>query len=426
MNRHDAASIVFSLVAVVVLVGLFNMYGCAGSGETGESNLRDTTASDLQNTAFTFADGGVFHAVLADQEATLEFGQFDASNSASFRLQSGGLIASGTATHQSPLTLTPRIIEPGLPFTIDQDMRFNAEIDNDTGSLALENTQTTITTTSTPGMAVANPPVLLLATFNGAQEVPPVTTTASGTATLTFDAEQTKIVFMLQYTGLTAVQEAHIHVGAVADRGDIVFFLCTNSTTPVPENTPPCPETAGMVTGTLTATELQHPASGSGIVISTFADAVSVMLNSNTYGEVLTEAFPDGEIRGQIGHTTTQPPPMVSFAADILPIFTSIDLGFGFIGCGNADCHAGSNPPAGLNLTASQAYNNLVGVPSTQNPLLNRVEPGDPENSYLFRKHTGEGITGARMPLTNPTFFDDNADLLELERLWIEQGALNN
>jgi hypothetical protein len=30
------------------------------------------------------------------------------------------------------------------------------------------------------------------------------------------------------------------------------------------------------------------------------------------------------------------------------------------------------------------------------------------------------------MPLDNSTFFDDNPDFLELERRWIEQGALNN
>jgi hypothetical protein len=58
---------------------------------------------------------------------------------------------------------------------------------------------------------------------------------------------------------------------------------------------------------------------------------------------------------------------------------------------------------------------------------LNRVEPGAPEMSYLFKKHRGdEEISGQRMPQNNPGFFDVRTDLLEIERRWILEGAPDN
>jgi hypothetical protein len=85
-----------------------------------------------------------------------------------------------------------------------------------------------------------------------------------------------------------------------------------------------------------------------------------------------------------------------------------------------------------MNLEAGMAYMNLVGQPSTETlsdgvTRLNRVEPGAPEMSYLFKKHRGgEDISGERMPRGNPGFFDVRTDLLEIERRWILEGALDN
>jgi hypothetical protein len=158
-----------------------------------------------------------------------------------------------------------------------------------------------------------------------------------------------------------------------------------------------------------TASLVPRPDAG----IATFADAVAMLLRGGMYINVHTPANPSGEIRGQL--EPVQPALEVSFALDIQPIFNN-----------NCSCHL-FGTPAGLSLAADQSYTNLVGVPSTQVPGLNRVEPGDPDNSYLFMKHTGApGIIGSRMPQDNPTFFEQNPDLLELERQWIRQGALNN
>ena len=49
-------------------------------------------------------------------------------------------------------------------------------------------------------------------------------------------------------------------------------------------------------------------------------------------------------------------------------------------------------------LSPGRAYAMTVGVASIETPQLARVTPGDPANSYLYRKITGAGITGDRMP----------------------------
>ena len=74
-------------------------------------------------------------------------------------------------------------------------------------------------------------------------------------------------------------------------------------------------------------------------------------------------------------------------------------------------------------LTAGRAYANIVGVSSVEMPQLQRVMPGDPSNSYLYRKITGAGITGDRMPLNQPPLSEAQ---IALVRDWIRRGAPND
>src|SRR3979409_1364577 len=52
-------------------------------------------------------------------------------------------------------------------------------------------------------------------------------------------------------------------------------------------------------------------------------------------------------------------------------------------------CHIGGSAPEGLQLDAAHSYNLLVGVPSNEQPSLLRVNPGDPNDSYMVRKIEG-------------------------------------
>src|ERR1700733_4261779 len=49
-----------------------------------------------------------------------------------------------------------------------------------------------------------------------------------------------------------------------------------------------------------------------------------------------------------------------------------------------AGCHGGSNPSSNLALDAMHSFDDLVNVPSTEQPTLDRVKPFDPANSYLI------------------------------------------
>lgn len=104
--------------------------------------------------------------------------------------------------------------------------------------------------------------------------------------------------------------------------------------------------------------------------------------------------------------------------------FSSINSQIFQVRC--VSCHntAGSAVNGGLNLESSVAYQNLVNTPSTEQPGLRRVNPGDPDASYLVRKLEGTaGITGARMPLGGAPLTSDQINTI---RQWITNGAQNN
>ncbi len=64
-----------------------------------------------------------------------------------------------------------------------------------------------------------------------------------------------------------------------------------------------------------------------------------------------------------------------------------------------------------------------MNVPSSQQPALDRIEPGAVAASYLHRKVTGEpSITGTSMPPTPLSPL--SAGELALLSAWIEGGAL--
>lgn len=65
-------------------------------------------------------------------------------------------------------------------------------------------------------------------------------------------------------------------------------------------------------------------------------------------------------------------------------------------------CHQDAAQAQGLSLQRTSALANLLGVPSQESKLV-RIAPGDPQQSYLFRKisgtHLAAGGAGARMPM---------------------------
>lgn len=87
--------------------------------------------------------------------------------------------------------------------------------------------------------------------------------------------------------------------------------------------------------------------------------------------------------------------------------------------CATAGCHGEMAPAAGLDLTADVSRDNLF-QPSTQNPEIPLVTPGNPTNSYLMTKLTGDGFAGQQMPLGAAQLSEAE---LNIVRLWISYGA---
>lgn len=92
--------------------------------------------------------------------------------------------------------------------------------------------------------------------------------------------------------------------------------------------------------------------------------------------------------------------------------------------CALSGCHAGSDAQLDQNLSAGQSFSNIVNVRSVERSDLFRVEPGNPDDSYLFMKIIGDpDIVGARMPLGRAALSDQQ---IEIVREWIANGAEDN
>ncbi|MGD2134623.1 MAG: hypothetical protein PVF27_00610 [Gemmatimonadales bacterium] len=108
-----------------------------------------------------------------------------------------------------------------------------------------------------------------------------------------------------------------------------------------------------------------------------------------------------------------------TLSGDVQPILTA--------NCALSGCHAGSSPAQGMNLAEGQTHQNTVDVPSSEAAGVDRIEPGQPDESYLVHKiqgtQTSVGGSGSRMPLGGNPLTQEQIDLI---RAWIADGAGNN
>ncbi len=106
-----------------------------------------------------------------------------------------------------------------------------------------------------------------------------------------------------------------------------------------------------------------------------------------------------------------------SYSADVQPIFTANCL----------ECHSGPDAERDQDLSEGVSYDMIVNVPAVELETMDRIEPGDVENSYLIDKlkgtHRDVGGSGARMPQGGP-FLD--AATIGIIEAWVEAGALND
>jgi CHRD domain len=147
-------------------------------------------------------------------------------------------------------------------------------------------------------LAIAAPVVVgdsdqeFTASLNGYLEVPSISTTARGS--FRAEIEGSTIRYRLSFRDLsTPSLFSHIHFARPDVNGGISAFLCGGG------GKPACPTTGGTVTGTIVAADVIGP-TDKGIQVGEFAELLRAMRNGATYVNVHSQAWPPGEIRGNI------------------------------------------------------------------------------------------------------------------------------
>jgi hypothetical protein len=155
-----------------------------------------------------------------------------------------------------------------------------------------------------PGVASGDDKIR--ARLTGYEEVPPVSTVASGEFEGRISGDESLITYELSYSGLQGtVQQAHIHFAQKAVNGSIVIWLCQTATTPAPVTvaglTPFCPQ-SGTVTGQITAANVITAGTASQqIVAGELAEVIAAIRAGRAYVNVhSTPLTPGGEVRGQL------------------------------------------------------------------------------------------------------------------------------
>jgi hypothetical protein len=155
-----------------------------------------------------------------------------------------------------------------------------------------------------PGLAGAE---TIAASLTGYEEVPSVSTPASGEFKAMVGRNDQSIDYELTYSGLVGtVQQAHIHFAQPGVNGSIVLWLCETATTQHPvvalrDVTPECPQ-SGTVTGHLTADNVVTAGTASQqILAGELAEVIAAIRAGFAYVNVhATPLNPVGEIRGQV------------------------------------------------------------------------------------------------------------------------------
>ncbi len=122
----------------------------------------------------------------------------------------------------------------------------------------------------------------------GFEEVPKVTTPASGEAVFQFSKEGNELTYKLTVRNILNVTAAHIHDGKYGKNGPPIVSLFTG---PKKEHE----FTGTLAEGTITAKDLMGPLKG-----KLFSHFIQMIEDGHAYVNVHSETHPDGEIRGQI------------------------------------------------------------------------------------------------------------------------------
>jgi hypothetical protein len=333
------------------------------------------------------------------------------------------------------------------------------------------------------GQVVPEDIVVLFSPMDGDQVVPPVVTSAAGLTATTANLATRRFVVVVNASGVDDATSAGLHQASAGNNGPEVLPLVQTAENPgqwsaeteplqadawsayrggsvyTQVATPAAPggeirgqvvpTDAGDFDGEAPTVQITAPAAGdvSGTVTieATAADNIGVTeVRFLADGELIgtdatapytadwdTTAVSNGDVSltaeavDASGNTGTSVAVVVTVANAAPVTLSQIQAEVFTPSCAVSGCHdgGGSGLPRGMDLTAGNSHGSLVNVMSVQ-VNFDRVEPGDPDASYLIDKLEGTQAGGtSRMPLGGSAL--DQATINRV-RQWITEGALDN
>ncbi len=334
------------------------------------------------------------------------------------------------------------------------------------------------------GQIVPPPIEVLFTAMSGDQEVPPVVSAASGTAASTVNRNTGEVTLHLNASGADDATAAHIHTAPIGQNGSVLIPLVqdlsnvghwssggqrfdstglanykggqhyVNLHTPANpggeirgQMVPPDAADFDVQAPTVTLTSPGASISGTVTLDATASDdqgvvEVRFLVDGVLIASDTTTPFSIGwdtttvangqrtltaEANDAAGNTGVSTDVVVT-VQNVAPVTLSqLQTQIFQTNCAVSGCHSGPTSnilPTGMNLTSTaNSFAALVNVASLQVGSLNRVTPGDPDNSYLVQKLEGTAAVGTRMPQGGP--FLDQATI-DMVRQWISEGAANN
>ena len=190
-----------------------------------------------------------------------------------YHVNTTGLTLTNAHIHKAIATIAGAVIYPFSPIASTMDGTIAIAV-ADAQDLADGHWYVNVHTAAHPGgelrgQLVLPGEILYSASLSGANEVPPVTTSATGGAQFILDPTGTDLRYEAVFTGLTATA-SHIHTGTVGVNGPVLYPLT-------------------LITGGAKGTQ------------AITADDLTALNAGGLYINAHTVANPGGEIRGQIG-----------------------------------------------------------------------------------------------------------------------------
>lgn len=141
--------------------------------------------------------------------------------------------------------------------------------------------------------------------LTGDNEVPPVSTDATGRIRLIVNSQQDALDYQISFSNLNGiVTGAHIHRGSTGTNGPIVANLNVRgafASASAGSGEGGSATTSTSTGSTITSADLKGPLAGKQI-----SDLIKLIEDGKAYVNVHTDQNPDGEIRGQLASSTNE------------------------------------------------------------------------------------------------------------------------